>query len=147
MAECGECRLCCKLLGVPELEKPPGAWCTHCDVRGAKGCTIYEQRPGNCVEFECGWLASGGGYPEYRPDRLHMIVTGESEKIDAHVIHVDPHYPGAPDSVRGKKLLKAITSGPRKNVVLVIGDKRRYLGDGKKIAAALERVGNSLEKL
>jgi hypothetical protein len=26
---CGDCRLCCKTLEVPELQKPAGKWCGH----------------------------------------------------------------------------------------------------------------------
>ena len=27
--ECGTCTLCCKLIAVAALGKPPGVWCTH----------------------------------------------------------------------------------------------------------------------
>jgi hypothetical protein len=26
---CKDCTLCCKLLGIAELEKPRATWCTH----------------------------------------------------------------------------------------------------------------------
>ena len=54
---CGTCTLCCKLLQVPEVEKPLGEWCRHCD-KGV-GCTIYAERPQRCRDFFCGYLQIG----------------------------------------------------------------------------------------
>jgi len=40
---CGNCTLCCKVNGVPELEKPVDEWCKHCaweglqNLRGSPG--------------------------------------------------------------------------------------------------------------
>ena len=50
---CGSCTLCCKLIGVTELEKPAGEWCKHCEV--GKGCKIYAERPETCSAWHCGW--------------------------------------------------------------------------------------------
>lgn len=76
--KCGECNMCCKVLGIPELKKMPTKWCTHCDI--GKGCTIYESRPQSCVEFKCGWLINqemGNGKhwsPELRPDKSKVVI-------------------------------------------------------------------------
>ena len=40
---CGSCSECCRLIGVEELAKPAGQWCTHCDP--GHGCRIYPERP------------------------------------------------------------------------------------------------------
>src|SRR4051794_24207443 len=37
---CGTCTLCCKVVGVLEIDKPGGVWCRHC-VSG-KHCAIYD---------------------------------------------------------------------------------------------------------
>src|SRR6202035_283376 len=105
-AECGTCTLCCKLLRVTPpaegiaqgLEKPAGKWCTFC--KPGKGCTIYPTRPTKCIDFECGWLANDGD-PEFRPDKIHLIIADESEKIDAYIVHVDPNYPDAYQRPKG----------------------------------------------
>lgn len=126
MAECGECTLCCKLLGVAELDKPPSRWCHHCTP--GKGCNIYADRPPNCVDFECGWFANDGS-PEHRPDRLHMIVTGESQQVGAYVVHVDPGFPDAPLRPAGKAFLEQLaTRGRHANIILVTGERRRFMG-------------------
>lgn len=140
--ECGDCKLCCKLLGVVELNKPPNKWCPHCNVKGTGGgCTIYDTRPPNCREFECGWLANNGD-PELRPDRIHIVVTGESQKLDAYIMHVDPAYPDAPERPKAKMFLEMVMRrGRRKNIVLVTGDKRRVIGRN------METVLRQLDKM
>jgi hypothetical protein len=67
---CGDCRLCCKTLGIAELAKAPGEWCRHaCE----KGCAIYEARPAECRQYVCSWLA-GTFREEDRPDRSRLVV-------------------------------------------------------------------------
>jgi len=50
--KCGTCRECCVHVGVEELDKKPGIPCEHLC---AKGCSIYEKRPGGCRSFVCMW--------------------------------------------------------------------------------------------
>ena len=38
---CGDCGLCCKLLGIEAIKKAPGQWCGHFR-KGVGGCGIYE---------------------------------------------------------------------------------------------------------
>ncbi len=83
---CGNCSLCCKLLAIPELEKPHGSWCQHCKP-GAGRCTIYEQRPERCSTFRCLWLQ--GRLPDAaRPDRIKALFT-VSEHEYVVLLHVD----------------------------------------------------------
>ena len=49
------CSLCCKLIGVAPLKKPRYQWCSHCT---STGCGIYADRPEDCKDFECIWLAT-----------------------------------------------------------------------------------------
>ena len=92
---CGSCTLCCKVMGVRgevrgvPLRKPRAGWCEHCDV--GKGCKVYEDRPKNCVEFTCLWLAcheAGAPLPpEYRPDRSRVVLapTSHPRALSAHM--------------------------------------------------------------
>jgi hypothetical protein len=79
---CGDCTVCCTLMGVPDLEpdgKLPGDRCSHACSRG---CRIYAARPTSCRQFECLWLQ--GGLPKpFRPDRVGIVfsVTPDGEKI------------------------------------------------------------------
>src|SRR5207245_429253 len=45
--QCGECSLCCKVMGIPELGKPKDASCAH--IVAHKGCAIYGERPPSCL--------------------------------------------------------------------------------------------------
>jgi hypothetical protein len=53
---CGECNLCCRLMGVAEIGKKRMHWCEFA-IKG-KGCKIYDIRPTACAQFECMWLWS-----------------------------------------------------------------------------------------
>lgn len=70
---CGGCTLCCKVMGVTELNKPRGVWCIHCK-RGS-GCHIYADRPQGCRTFLCGWLTNPRFGPEWKPDRSKIVIT------------------------------------------------------------------------
>lgn len=67
---CGGCTACCKTHGIIELQKPPGIWCHHCMI--GHGCAIYNQRPGTCQGYRCGWL-DGLGNDEHRPDKMKVV--------------------------------------------------------------------------
>lgn len=70
---CGDCRICCKLPDIPELNKPRDTWCRHTSLRdGTPGCSIYDDRPGVCREFRCAWL-DGLGTDRDRPDKLGVM--------------------------------------------------------------------------
>jgi hypothetical protein len=71
--------MCCKLMGVPELEKPANRWCPHCDV--GKGCMIYKSRPPSCQKFQCLWLQSQMA-EELRPDQTHVVLFGVGRMQD-----------------------------------------------------------------
>ena len=90
---CGSCTLCCKLIAVAELGKPPGTWCAHC-VRG-QGCGIYQSRPTECRTFFCHWMLEKGLTPDWKPDKAKFaLVTSAGGHITAFV------DPGAPTAWR-----------------------------------------------
>lgn len=89
---CGNCTLCCKVLAVPELEKPADVPCKHI----GKGCSIYEDRPQSCRDVECLWLLTRNRVMNVtmpastRPDRCGVVVTAHEGYV---VLHVDPDKP------------------------------------------------------
>ncbi len=116
---CGDCTLCCKLLGVVELQKPVGDWCGHCRNTPPRGCDIYSTRPQTCRNFMCGWLV--WNFPEkYKPNRSHVIIS-DSAELDIFVVHVDPKYPDAHTTGAGAELLKLVTE--KHSVLIVKGNK------------------------
>lgn len=87
---CGNCKLCCKVHSIAELEKPAGVWCKHCP---GKGCSIYATRPTECRDYKCLWL--DGVLPdECRPDTLHVVFAPE-QKGDLTVVKAFESYWGA----------------------------------------------------
>ena len=89
---CGPCTLCCKVMGVTELEKPRGQWCAHCKI--GSGCGIYSERPNVCRDFYCSYLISPMLGEHWFPGRSKMVVefTPGGERM---TIHVDPGRPNA----------------------------------------------------
>lgn len=107
MRQCGECSLCCKLLGVRELNKPRNKWCEK--VRpDKKGCTIWNKEgfPETCGGFKCGWLDREVLPDSMRPDRIHAFITGFTEGAGI-AVYVDPGYPLAHRQEPLKQLLEA----------------------------------------
>ena len=80
MNNCGSCVACCRIFEIPELKKPAGRWCEHCEI--GRGCQIYESRPNVCRKFSCLWLLSQSREdrreilgPELRPDRCKVVFS------------------------------------------------------------------------
>jgi hypothetical protein len=94
---CGSCNMCCKVMGIPELQKRDGEWCRHV-VKGV-GCGIYANRPTRCQEFLCGWrhgiFKPGEEPPELRPDRCHVVFAPASQDDMVICAFVDPARPDA----------------------------------------------------
>ena len=89
---CGSCTLCCKVMRIRELDKPPGEWCPHCAI--GKGCKIYDSRPEDCRIFYCGYLI-WDTLPDYWfPANSKIVVTSELGG-DRLTFHVDPARPDA----------------------------------------------------
>jgi hypothetical protein len=92
--QCGACTLCCKVYALPELKKPPGAWCKHCAP--GKGCAIHDAAPGQCRRFFCLWMTDGGMTAEWRPDRARFVLS----IYPANGFIYGQVDPGSPDSWR-----------------------------------------------
>jgi hypothetical protein len=87
---CGSCTLCCRVLGIGEILKPPGQNCPDCAV--GEGCTIYERRPRTCRDFYCGFLVMKDLDEQWWPavSKLILIFDGEDNRVRVHVDLDDP---------------------------------------------------------
>ena len=89
---CGSCAMCCKVLHVPELQKPVGEWCAH--VLRGRGCGIYGDRPDSCRRYFCAWMLDRSLGPEWKPDRAKFLV--HSQRNGANIqVSVDQNFPNA----------------------------------------------------
>lgn len=67
---CGSCTVCCSILEIPTLEKPPRKACPKlCD----KGCSVYTSRPSECRTFQCLWSEGHSGEGQ-RPDKSGIMA-------------------------------------------------------------------------
>lgn len=124
---CGECNLCCRVLGIKDeqLQKPKDQWCDFALKKC--GCSIYHGRPQICRDFECLWLRGQFGGPEFRPDKIHGVVTPTTDGKN-WVIHEDHGYPGVARTAL-KGIIKAWVAQKQTNYVIVTcGSKRAYFG-------------------
>lgn len=138
--ECGDCRLCCKVVNVEEVEdrdgvktttmrKKPGPWCKHaCD----KGCGIYETRPGACSGYRCLWLE--GCLPdEYQPIKIGVVVHAEVvEEMNGPVWHVMEKRDGQVKKNRkAARLVAALVAQAQFPVVVLHGRVESAVVDGE----------------
>lgn len=66
--ECGECGECCFAL---DVDVDGGSKMTECP-HFCGGCTIYEDRPKSCADWNCLWI-TGDAPKSQRPDRTKII--------------------------------------------------------------------------
>ena len=88
---CGSCALCCKLLDIPELDKPASVMCGKF-AKGV-GCTIHADRPGGCRHFQCFWTVTPEMPEEWRPNQIGFFIWTDAP--DRLIIEVDPVRPDA----------------------------------------------------
>ena len=84
--------MCCKLLSVAELDKPPVSWCSLCDAK--IGCSEYETRPTECRDFYCRYLVDPALDERWKPS-LCKIVLSTEEQLGETLVHNDPARPDA----------------------------------------------------
>lgn len=119
---CGTCTLCCKVLGIQEIDKPAGRWCPHCQP--GRGCKIYGQRPDECRTFACLWLTQPFLDEEWRPDTSKLVLHTE-HGTDRLTVRVDP---GAPHAWRKEPFYGQIRAwaraalASRRQVIVMVGD-------------------------
>ena len=88
---CGDCSLCCKVVGIAALDKPAGRWCPH--VSQGTGCSIHAEAPAECRGFHCFWALEVLNADEWRPDRCQFVVwTNNPKRI---IVDVDGDHPDA----------------------------------------------------
>jgi hypothetical protein len=131
-AGCGDCAMCCKLMRVDELRKPACQWCQHINAEH-HGCTIYEDRPQTCRDFECVWLQTQyqrngecAMPAELRPDRSRVVID-VLRNGSGLVFHVEQSRPDAHTrGAMGRLFVACVRRDPL--TVVVVGDKRTAYG-------------------
>ena len=87
--ECNGCTLCCRVLPIPWMNKPPGVWCKHCDI--GVGCKIWDDPvTDECKTFVCAYNQIENAPIELRPDKCKVIFEKVDNSIFLGTMH--PHY-------------------------------------------------------
>jgi hypothetical protein len=121
--QCGDCSLCCKVLGIPELEKPKDAWCPN--FLAGTGCRIYADRPPSCRNFVCRWLSDTAMGPEWKPNVCKMVV---DSKPSLFVVHVDPAVTQPWRAEPYFSVLKRLSAqGLGKGTIVMVIERRRTI--------------------
>jgi hypothetical protein len=84
--------MCCKLLRIEALDKPKSQWCVHCDI--GSGCKIYDERPAECRDFNCGYLTQLQFGEHWKPANSKMVIALATDRKRL-TIFVDPDRPAA----------------------------------------------------
>lgn len=101
LRQCSGCTLCCRVLGVKEIKKPPLAECEHCHIFG---CSIYSTRPKECEEFDCLWLTDNSLPENLKPSNSHVVLSDLAHDLKLEgveptektlIVHIDPDFPDA----------------------------------------------------
>ncbi len=73
--ECGSCTACCQgwlRVQVGDVIVKPGSPCPQIH---SNRCSVYENRPTTCADFNCAWLINDLDYPDWmRPDNAKVIL-------------------------------------------------------------------------
>jgi len=119
---CGDCTLCCTVLGVrtADFEKPKYEKCPH----ECGSCSIHATRPDPCATFECVWLHSqdmSKTMPRHlRPDKCHVVIA-PSPLANFFNAWVDSRFPGAWKYGETHKFLLRLSQ--RMDIALTDGSK------------------------
>ena len=90
MRACDGCTLCCKVIGVREINKPRGRWCDHCDV--SKGCSIHSISPAACKAYACRFQVDPELDENWRPSKCGLVINTDRRRV---VVNVDTSQPDA----------------------------------------------------
>lgn len=90
MRACDGCTLCCKIMGVREIDKPRGQWCNHCDI--GKGCVVHSTSPSECKIYTCRFQVDPGLDENWRPSKCGLVINADRRRV---VVNVDTDRPDA----------------------------------------------------
>lgn len=148
---CGDCRACCVVMGVTEINKDPYKACPQLFNRfagpicreGLRGCRIYKTRPKMCAAFECGYRIGLLDGADARPDKLGVLITPVDNTLFGPVIMAYEVWPEAFDEEVPKSLINTLKIGS----VVMLGrhdnGKRSIVGP----SADMQRIAETIQSI
>jgi len=121
--QCGDCSLCCKVLGIPELEKPKDVWCPN--FAAGTGCRIYGTRPPSCRDFVCQWLNDPSMGPEWKPSISKLVLDSKPRLL---AVHADPAVSKPWRAEPYNSVLKRLAAqGLARGTIVMVIERRRSI--------------------
>lgn len=136
---CGDCRVCCKIFEIAEVNKPLNTMCRHAGSgSGEPGCKIYGHRPDVCRSFECSWKLGLAGEHD-RPDQLGVIFYTVNLEDGGPGLAIVESTAGAFKTPRVRALIAAYQERKPGRIILRTAEERRFrqasiLIEGKPLA-------------
>jgi hypothetical protein len=87
---CGDCTVCCTVLGIGPNGKAPGVTCSY--ARPGQGCGVHPTRPDNCRAYQCIWTWADPLDITWRPDVAGFLLNPRPDPREVEVV-VDPGNP------------------------------------------------------
>jgi len=107
--------MCCYVLPIIALNKPPGVMCKYCEW--GIGCKVWRNgKPAECEKFKCMYAQIEKCSINLRPDKCNIIF----EKLQDNIIYGTMH-PDHNDSYQTKNMEGQIKSFLNENFSVVIG--------------------------
>lgn len=138
--ECGDCRVCCTLFEIAEVNKGLNRPCRHQGKAGEPGCKIYGHRPQVCRDFECAWKQGLSGEGD-RPDRLGIMFYTVQLEDGGHGLAIVEATPGAFERPRVREMISIYQNRKPGRIILRRAEDRRFkqasvLIEGKPLSEA-----------
>ena len=138
--ECGDCRVCCTLFEIAEVNKGLNRPCRHQSGPGEPGCKIYGHRPQVCREFECAWKQGLSGEGD-RPDRLGIMLYTVQLEDGGPGLAIVEATPGAFEKPRVREMISIYQNRKPGRIILRRAEDRRFkqasvLIEGKPLSEA-----------
>ena len=84
------CTMCCKVIGVREINKPRGQGCNRCDI--GKGRTVHSMSLAECKAYACRFQFDPELDESWRPSKCGLVVNTDLRRV---VVNVDADQPDA----------------------------------------------------
>src|SRR5262245_26335852 len=139
---CDGCTLCCKVMGVAELDKKPGVACMHC-IEGT-GCGIDASRPQMCRESDCYYLQNPELDAQWKPSTAKFCMVLEPGRM---VAYVDEAHP---DTWRAEPYFGQLRAWAARNlprgwqVVVAVGERRIVILPDKALDLGVVPIGATI---
>ncbi len=126
------------------MQKKADVWCQHCKLGTHHACSIYENRPDDCINFNCFWKAEGW-YDWLRPDRCKVLFEA-LPGIYTVMVSTDKSRPDAWKNDSIKKVILKLKAKGRPVIVRTKNDTEFFYPKGWDRNRVMEEIKTVLDR-